>query len=412
MLPPASCRAPYDDFEGLSLVPLDNAPDRQPGPPPGGALPPLSGPPPRQPHPPGLPVAAVPLRMRVQFHGEGGEFFRIWIVNLLLTVLTLGIYSAWAKVRTRRYFYGCTSLAGSTFEYLAEPVAILKGRAVLAVALLLLYASLSMMPLFGAALLVGALPFVPALIVSSLRFNYRVTRWRNVAFRFTGSYGGAAVAFLLWPLLGVVSFGLLWPKAIQAQRSYLLNHVHYGNAAFSADIPLWPVYGCSIVASVLLGIVTAVATVLSGLMLARAGLRPQSMADLDHWQLFALVLPTLAYLFGLTLSAAYYRAALRNIVLADVAIGDGHGLRSHVSVLDYIAFATGNLLLTVVTLGLARPWVRVRTARYFATTTTIRFAVPAGAAMAGIAAVTEAAGRRGSTLGDAAGDAFDWDLSL
>ena len=104
-------------------------------------------------------------------------------------------------------------------------------------------------------------------------------------------------------------------------------------------------------------------------------------------------------------------STLRNIVLDDVAIGDGHGLRGHVPVFDYLAFAAGNLLLTVVTLGLARPWVRVRTARYFAGATTVRFAVPATAAMAGIAAVAEAAGR-GTPLGDAAGDAFDWDLSL
>ena len=40
----------------------------------------------------------------VQFNGRGGEFFGIWIVNILLSIITLGIYSAWAKVRTKRYF--------------------------------------------------------------------------------------------------------------------------------------------------------------------------------------------------------------------------------------------------------------------------------------------------------------------
>ena len=56
-----------------------------------------------------------------QFSGKAGEFFRIWIVNVLLTILTLGIYSAWAKVRTNRYFYSSTTLAGSSFSYLAKP---------------------------------------------------------------------------------------------------------------------------------------------------------------------------------------------------------------------------------------------------------------------------------------------------
>lgn len=41
-----------------------------------------------------------------RFTGNGREYFRIWIVNTLLTILTLGIYSAWAKVRKKRYIYG------------------------------------------------------------------------------------------------------------------------------------------------------------------------------------------------------------------------------------------------------------------------------------------------------------------
>ena len=76
--------------------------------------------------------ASPPTRARVllpfEFRGNGGEYFRIWIVNLLLTIVTLGIYSAWAKVRRLRYFYGNTVLDGQSFEYHGQPLAILKGR--------------------------------------------------------------------------------------------------------------------------------------------------------------------------------------------------------------------------------------------------------------------------------------------
>ncbi len=48
-----------------------------------------------------------------QFHGKGGEFFGIWIVNVILSIITLGIYSAWAKVRTYQYFYGNGVFQGS-----------------------------------------------------------------------------------------------------------------------------------------------------------------------------------------------------------------------------------------------------------------------------------------------------------
>src|ERR1700744_2482683 len=143
------------------------------------------------PAPSGAPQQLAPTRHEVEFHGTGGEFFGIWIVNLALTVLTLGIYSAWATVRTRRYFRGNTVLAGHSFDYHASAVRILIGRLI---ALTLLigykvsvsftpYAALFWIPLFLIA--------VPWLIASSLRFNARNTSYRNVRFNFVGTYGGA-----------------------------------------------------------------------------------------------------------------------------------------------------------------------------------------------------------------------------
>ena len=42
--------------------------------------------------------------IQFEFTGDAKEFFRIWIVNLALSIVTLGIYSAWAKVRTQPLF--------------------------------------------------------------------------------------------------------------------------------------------------------------------------------------------------------------------------------------------------------------------------------------------------------------------
>ena len=69
-----------------------------------------------------------------EFTGTANEYFRIWIVNVFLSVITLGIYSAWAKVRTRQYFYANTKLDGHPFEYLGNPIAILKGNLVVGLA--------------------------------------------------------------------------------------------------------------------------------------------------------------------------------------------------------------------------------------------------------------------------------------
>src|SRR5450631_475776 len=67
---------------------------------------------------------------QLHFTGSGAEYFGIWIVNLLLTIVTLGIYSAWAKVRRLQYFYRHTELAGSSFDFHGSPIRILIGRAI------------------------------------------------------------------------------------------------------------------------------------------------------------------------------------------------------------------------------------------------------------------------------------------
>src|SRR5690349_18799843 len=86
------------------------------------------------------PAAAPAIRApeQLQFTGSGGSYFGIWIVNLLLSIITLGIYSAWAKVRRLQYFYRHTELAGSGFDFHGSPTRILLGR-IIALAMVILY---------------------------------------------------------------------------------------------------------------------------------------------------------------------------------------------------------------------------------------------------------------------------------
>ncbi|HZR68833.1 MAG TPA: DUF898 family protein, partial [Burkholderiales bacterium] len=83
--------------------------------------------------------AAGQRTVRPEFTASASEYFRIWVVNLLFTLLTAGIYSAWAKVRKKRYFYGSTKFDGATFDYFASPRAILNGR-IIAFAVFVVYA--------------------------------------------------------------------------------------------------------------------------------------------------------------------------------------------------------------------------------------------------------------------------------
>ncbi|MDR2127484.1 MAG: DUF898 family protein [Burkholderiaceae bacterium] len=144
---------------------------------------------------------------RFQFTGSGGEYFRIWITNLLLSLLTLGIYSAWAKVRREQYFHRNTLLDGSGFDYHGNPIAILKGRA-LAVLLLVIYTATEKYSWsVHMVVLLAALPLVPWLFQRSLIFRSRNSSWRGLRFDFHGSYRDACFTFL--PYAVCVIF-MLW----------------------------------------------------------------------------------------------------------------------------------------------------------------------------------------------------------
>ncbi len=125
----------------------------------------------------------------MEFTGTGTEYFKIWIVNILLTILTLGIYNAWAKVRTKTYFYRNTHLAGSSFKYLATPWMILKGQIIAAVFFITVAVLTQVSPLFGIVFLLVLVILIPWVIVRSLMFNAYNSAYRNIRFGFKPAYG-------------------------------------------------------------------------------------------------------------------------------------------------------------------------------------------------------------------------------
>ena len=151
--------------------------------------------------------AVQPLR----FTGTGREYFRIWIVNLALTVVTLGVYSAWAKVRRTQYFYRNTRLAASCFDYHGTPIAILKGRVVAVVLLAIYYVAGQLSPLYGLAAFAVLSLVIPWLLARSFRFRLHNTSYRGIRFRFRGGTGSAYWVFLGMPLLALLSFFTLVP---------------------------------------------------------------------------------------------------------------------------------------------------------------------------------------------------------
>jgi uncharacterized membrane protein YjgN (DUF898 family) len=192
--------------------------------------------------PPAPAVDTTETRHRFAFSGKGGEYFGIWIVNILLSIITIGIYSAWAKVRRLQYFHRNTQVAGSSFDFHARPIDILKGR-LIAFGAYLAFIGLSKLSVTASVVLALLLfAVIPYFAYKSLRFRYRNSSWRQIRFNFRGKVPGAYGAFFGWPLAALFSAYTLVPISHHQATAYTLGNAALGAtpAAFSARI--WDFY--------------------------------------------------------------------------------------------------------------------------------------------------------------------------
>lgn len=338
----------------------------------------------------------------VKFNGQGKDYFRIWIVNVLLSLITLGVYSAWAKVRRMHFFYRHTSLAGSVFDYHGAPRAILKGR-IIATALLAIhhFASRSSPLLAGLALIV-LMAAMPWLVHRSLGFRLRNSSYRGLRFAFRGTLGQAYRVFLVYPFLTILSCGLAVPWWVRQLKVYQYGNTEFGDQRFECAMPVGRVYGIYALAA-LTGLgVMALFMLMGGLGLVWLNAQGEANAPLVKagvvlWIMLVYVL----LFFGV---GPFIQARLQNAVWSTLSI-DEHRFESRVSGLRLAWISISNLMLTVLTLGLFRPFAEVRTLRYRLESITL---LPAG----GLDAFIQGAGADQAALGEETAEMFDFDLAL
>lgn len=313
------------------------------------------------------PLGGKPFFQRASFTGNASEYFGIWIVNILLTIVTLGIYSAWAKVRRNRYFYGNTVILGQSFEYHAKGKQILIGRLIvfgflIAVNVLSHVAPLALLALWPVMLIV-----FPWFLMRGLRFSARVTSYRNVRFDFVGTYGGAFKAIFLGALISIISIGLLSPIASRWFYKYIFDNLRYGDRPFATEPRLGALYEALFT---VIAIVIACIVILGLFGAVAAGLGGNSMGggmgsfSLWHWMI-VLIFPI--YI----LAGLYYRATVRNIIWSAATVDRRHQLRSDLGRRRYAWIAISNIVVTLMTLGLMRPWAAVRMQQFLAEHTAI-----------------------------------------
>lgn len=351
-----------------------------------------------------LDAPAAPPDPRVvpfEFRATGSEYFRIWIVNLLLTIVTVGIYSAWAKVRRLRYFHGSTFLDGHAFDYHAEPVSILIGRLITVGGYGLFVIISNVNPLLNVVLVPLLLAGLPWVVMRSRRFHLRMTSWRGLRFGFHGDYKGALKAYVLWWLAAVFTAGILLPVFLQRRLTYLLNHSAYGSqrARFEVGVgPFYRLYGVVLLQALgLLVLVALVAGITAGIVAASAG-------GLAGAGLSSLITGAALVLLAVVV-AALYQARLLNLAFGSLQIGP-HRVQCTLQGHELAPLMATNALLIVITLGLYTPWAKVALLRYQLQHTQLL-------AVGDLGEFTAAAASDDSkALGDEISDFFDVDFGL
>lgn len=347
--------------------------------------------------PGGLAASAyAPRRVAFQFTGSASEYFQIWIVNVLLSIVTCGIYSAWAKVRTKQYFYRHTHLDRSSFEYTANPLSILKGRLIVG-AFLVLFGASQTYDLTLYVILAGAFVLAtPYLIVQSLRFNARNSMYRNIRFSFAGTVGEAYGVFAMTWLLTFVSFGLGYPYALWRLTQFYVTHHLYGDERlnWSATVPQY--YKIYLVPMLAQTVLIAAMAGLAFFLLRQGG--NDAAPDWGAMSVF-FILAGIGFYSVLFAVAAYIKAHTANLLFNELKLGP-HAFKATQRTLDLLLLYFTNALGVIVSLGLLVPWAKIRVAKYKADHVELAASGP-------IVGGANPLAQNASALGDAATDLGD-----
>ena len=353
-----------------------------------------------------------------EFRGRTEEYFRIWIVNALLTIATVGIYSPWAKVRAKRYFYGNAFVAGANFEYHARPLSILLARAVV---LLLVVVVGAIAAAYSAAadarysfLLFLLLPWA---LVRGLSFNARNSSYRGLRFSFARRYGEAYFVLFALPTL---LLALFWsgveriPSGFEA-IGFIAVVVFSMLITFAAFLPYFVFrYYRFKVANHALGRTRFVFAqsskpyyfaLLAALLPLLAIFIFLALADFDDGAfVFSFVLSPL-FLFALSVP----RARLFKAFWAGVQTENGARIECDISINDFAGrILTINFFASLLSFGLLHPWTQVRKARYIAAH--LRLVAPSAAIDSLRLGETETIGALGEEWDAVEG--FDFDVGL
>jgi uncharacterized membrane protein YjgN (DUF898 family) len=301
--------------------------------------------------------AHVTRVVRPEFTGGAGEYFRIWIVNLFFTLVTLGIYSAWAKVRKKKYFYGSTRLDGQTFDYFGRPIPILKGRIIAFIAFVIYAFVGELYPDSRLVFLALAVIVLPWVVVRAYTFNARNSAHRGLRFHFSGTPKGAAGVYIGSLALAVLTGGLAYPLFVKRQKAFVIAGHAFGLSEFGCELSGWAFFGIYLRAGLIVVAVAAPSMLALTFAIRGIGHVPESLSWL------VVVLPTLGVYAGYAVAYAYVQARTTNLLWNGTS-APGLKFASSLSAWKLVRIYAGNIVAVACTGGLLIPWAVVRTLKY------------------------------------------------
>lgn len=299
-----------------------------------------------------------------EFEGRMRPFVGLVAVNLLLTIVTIGIYRFWAKTRVRRYLWSHTRFGGDPLEYHGSGLELLIG-ALLAFVLILLplfalstfgqaMAAQGKLLLFGLAniALMGIVLYVIGVgLYRSRRYLLSRTSWRGIRGGMEAGGWSFGLVYLKLALAQVATLGLATPYTSVRIWNLLMNDASFGSFAFRSEATsrgLYPRFLAALLGSLMV-IGGAVALLVSG-EIAAALSRPAPGPEMIRTILTLYGVMLVAF-FGVALIMANYQAAFMRRVFEATSLG---GLRFGIDVSGgaLIRFYLGNAAIVVLTLGL------------------------------------------------------------
>ena len=298
----------------------------------------------------------------VDFTGSASEYFGIWISNLLLSISTLGVYSAWAKVRRETYFHNNTKIANFGFAYHAQPTNILRGRSLLLIAVIAIQLVATYSPALSGTLTLAVVLVLPIFINKALQFRARNTSYRNVRFEWHGDYLRTLFYFVLAPFIGFLSLGLLFPWIARHGYEYYCTQHSYGTNRFT--VTLWT-------SKFYIALIIPTVALIGGLYVFAQILDVLADAEVVSGELLPIAM-VIMLVVVYQLIGTIYRAMCRKLLLQTLRLGDNIWFGSSLNPLVFTVIVVTNILAVIASFGLLSAWAKIRVYDYLSSTTSIR----------------------------------------